>query len=763
MLKQPFVLFLLLSLCCLATPFPVTENGKPVADIVTGDKPHATIRHAADELQLWVKEITGAELPIVQSPGTLANHIHLGTSDFVRQYHEKDFTTLGTTDGYAVRRHENDLYIYGGIPKGVLNGIYRLLMRNTDIIWLRPDPEIGTVFTPTPTLSLKDCDYMDMPLMLLRGWKIDYPVPTKEVMWAIRNCANWCTAPKDKTLLANRNDWGIWQEAIYGHNMINHYMHWSNFWEKHPDFYAMVGGVRKEPKHEYHVGTQLCFTNPEMLKAFLGCLESTIKHRPNDKWISVSVEDNEVFCECQKCRAPIKLSDGSTLTQDDPRFISTRVFMFLNEIARYLQKNHPGLGVSTYAYLFCEIAPAVPVEKNVRVICTAPYKNIKYPVYAPQNEYSMKRLQSWLDIGKVNEIVLYDYHGLSNDYSRPVDVNTANDYRFSYERGLRSAYSEIIQDEPTRKRIFRHNNRNTITSIWDANDIYFWVINQLLWNPYQDVKKLRRNAIERVFGAAADDVEEYLSLAEIAWNASPVPAVYHTNGNKSWYALVQCGYVEKCRDALNRAKGRELSQKSRKHLELLAAPFENNDIIKAYPVYLAFVQKQRENPAAYQNIVKNPSFEAHGNKSGVKQTDTITLGADSWNFWRRNFGSCGISESGAEDGKSCAWFADSDNACILQDVTLQPGMYFVRAKYKIEDPIESNATLTMRFRTQDDKGWDDANSYVFFPPKSVKDKWGEIDGFFFTPPYEVRLIFQLGTAKSKGKVFFDNVELYRIK
>jgi len=40
---------------------------------------------------------------------------------------------------------------------------------------------------------------------------------------------------------------------------------------------------------------------------------------------------------------------------------------------------------------------------------------------------------------------------------------------------------------------------------------------------------------------------------------------------------------------------------------------------------------------------------------------------------------------------------------------------------------------------------------------------GEIDGFFFTPPYEVRLIFQLGTAKSKGKVFFDNVELYRIK
>ena len=760
MFRKSLLLSVMIAACCMAVPFNVTENGKPVADIVGGGRPNATIRHAAEELQLWVKEITGAELPVVQTAGTLPNHIHLGTSQEVRQRYAKDFLTLGETDGYSVRRHGNELYIFGGVPKGVLNGVYRILQRNTDIIWARPDPEIGTLFTPNPTLSFKDNDYMDVPLMLLRGWKIDYPVPNKEVMWAIRNCANWCSVPKDTAMLANRNDWGIPQEVWYGHNVINRYIRKAEFWHTHPEFYAMVKGERKEPNNAYFTGTQLCFTNKEMTAEFIKRLEANISANPKDKWFSVCMEDNDVFCECPNCREPIKLSNGQMLTQKDPAFASTRFFMFLNKLARHLQKNHPGLGISTYAYLFAEIAPAIHVEDNVRVICTAPFKNVKYPVYAPQNEYSMKRLQSWLDIGKVRELVLYDYHGLSVDYPRPLDENTAYDYRFSYERGIRSAYSEILQDDASRINIY--GNQNTHAGNWDGNEVYYWVINQLLWNPYQDIQQLRKIAIERIYGAAAEDVAEYLSLVGDAWNASPAESVYHTGAPILWYAIVQCGYVEKCRDALNRAKGRELSPKSRKHLERLATMFESKDVIKAYPEYLAYSRKLREHPSIYNNIIKNPSFEEHGDLSGVKQTDTTTLGANNWNFWRRNYGKCGISEKGAEDGKSCAWFADTDNACLLQDVNLKAGKYIVRAKVKVEDSVHSSATISIRFRSKDNKKWDDASSFKFFQPNMKMGEWSEIEGFFFTPPYDVRLSFQLGVWQSKGKVFFDNIELYRM-
>jgi len=762
-MKIFFFFFSILTACCLATPFPVTENGRPVADIVLADHTDVTLRHAADELQLWMKEITGAELPVLQTPGELPQHIWLGTTAVVQQSYAKDFLTLDKTDGYAVRRDGNNLYLYGAMSKGVLNGVYRLLQRNTDIIWVRPDTEIGTIFTVTPTLSLKENDYMDVPLMLLRGWKVDYPVPTKEVMWNIRNCANWCSIPKEPDMLAARNGWGLWQEMFYGHNVITRYLSPTKYWKDHPNIFAAHGGVRKQPTwvNGRMTTTQPCFSNPETLDIFLKEMDAKVRSLPNEKWFSVCIEDNEVCCDCERCKEPIKLPDGRVLQLGDPAFYSTRYYMFLNEVARFLKKNHPGCGVSTYAYLFTEIAPAVPIEDNIRIICTAPFKDIKYPVYAPQNEYSFVRLKSWLDYGRPAGIVLYDYHGLSNDYPRPSDVNTANDYRWSYERGIRSAYSEVVQD--TAEKIYGHNNHNTCSSIWDSNGIYIWVINQLLWNPYQDINTLRRMYLDRVYGAAADDVAEYLSYAEMAWNRSPFPALYHTNPNISWSALVQCGFVEKCHEALAWARSRNLSPKSRQYLERLIAPFENNNLMKVYPEVMEFSHKQRANPKAYPNIVMNPSFEEHGNQSGVAQTDTTTLGANHWNFWRRNFGTCGMSETDAEDGKNCAWFADTDNACILQDIVLQPGLYLVRAKVKIERYPESVATISARFRMPNGTGWDDHVSSKFFSPNLKQGEWCEIEGYFFSPSDERRLSFQLGCAKSVGKVFFDHVELYKIK
>ena len=61
-MKISFFIFSFLTACCMATPFPVTENGHAVADIVLDAKADVTLRHAADELKLWIKEITGAEL-----------------------------------------------------------------------------------------------------------------------------------------------------------------------------------------------------------------------------------------------------------------------------------------------------------------------------------------------------------------------------------------------------------------------------------------------------------------------------------------------------------------------------------------------------------------------------------------------------------------------------------------------------------------------------------------------------------------------------
>ena len=352
MLKSSLIVFASFVACCLAAPFTVTKDGKPAADIVVGANPHATIRHAADELQLWVKEISGAELPVVQANGELLNHIILGATQDVRERFAKDFLTLKETDGYAVRRDGGNLFIYGDLPKGVLNGVYRLLQRNTDIIWVRPDPDIGTLFSPAPTLELRDTDYMDVPLMKLRGWKIDYPVPTKDVLWAIRNCANWCSIPADLKMRSATHEWGIPQEKYYGHNLIQGYIYPPKYWKEHPDYYAMQNGVRPEPKLPPPIGSQPCFSNPDVAAVIKENMKANIERFPQEKWFSVCMEDNEICCECPRCKEPIQLPDGRVLKYGDPAFYSTRYFMCLNDVARYLKKNYHGRGISSYAYLF---------------------------------------------------------------------------------------------------------------------------------------------------------------------------------------------------------------------------------------------------------------------------------------------------------------------------------------------------------------------------------------------------------------------------
>ena len=56
------VCFLAIAHCCTGMPIILVKDGLACAEIVIGDNPDVTIRHAADELRHWVEEISGAEL-----------------------------------------------------------------------------------------------------------------------------------------------------------------------------------------------------------------------------------------------------------------------------------------------------------------------------------------------------------------------------------------------------------------------------------------------------------------------------------------------------------------------------------------------------------------------------------------------------------------------------------------------------------------------------------------------------------------------------
>ena len=128
-------------------PIILVKDGLACAEIVIGDNPDVTIRHAADELRHWVKEISDAELPIVAKPAAAEYKIRLTSDPEILQQHPQEAELLKDIDGYGLHADGKTLTIYGTMSKGPLNAVYRLLRKNTDIIWARPNPEYGTIFT----------------------------------------------------------------------------------------------------------------------------------------------------------------------------------------------------------------------------------------------------------------------------------------------------------------------------------------------------------------------------------------------------------------------------------------------------------------------------------------------------------------------------------------------------------------------------------------------------------------------------------------
>ena len=239
------------------------KNGKPAAEIVISAKADETVTAAAEELQLWIEKISGAKLPIVrqEQPGKAQIVLDPTAKNF-----PADKAKFKGNDGYSVREKDGRVYLNAGCSKGVLNGVFRMLYKNTDIIWARPDTEIGTVFTKNPDLTLTKTDYIDIPAFRLRGWQMSRTNQSAGNFWQMRNGTNWCVAPFDRFPLKAK--YGYEMEYGGGHNIVHRYITEKKYFQSHPEFFPMKDGQRMRPEAIKN-SVQLCFTNQEMIKTFI--------------------------------------------------------------------------------------------------------------------------------------------------------------------------------------------------------------------------------------------------------------------------------------------------------------------------------------------------------------------------------------------------------------------------------------------------------------------------------------------------------------
>ncbi len=569
----------------LCAAVPLAEHGTAVADI-TVDAQHPQLAYAAEELAKWTAKISGAEIPVADKPGTAKTHIVLGTpklSERIRKIADPEaLKEIGATDGFAILEKGDTVYIYGSKTKGVLNGVYRFLEKNSDIIWAREreaEDGCGTIYSRNPDLKNTIDSLVDVPVTPgQRSWTNN---TRGNSIWQAR-LLNTFTQPLDGNMSPEKF---AFMRKVGSMDEMSGTLSLGILdpcYEKHPEYFPLVKGKRVH----YH-DCQLCFMNPGTIKAF--CEEAEKIVRGNPKKVTsygLGLGDNWDVCECGLCTAPIKLPDGTIVKPDDRNFRSTQYALFSNAVSDYLTKRFPWVKpIGAAAYLFTAEAPAVMVRGGGPFYC--PYiKNHKKPVYDDSVNKAWHNKAEAFKAAGMPVSGLYEYYLCSStpQFYHAICEVAQKDMQY-YLPALKRIYLDVVYGD---------TDGHDAGGVYDVSGIEFWVMSRLMWNPYVDVKETRREYCRRAYREAAPVmIEYYEKLAEnynsdpagCFWNDAPVSAAKHYIVDKGLAGFVR-ETLAKAKAASVHPGSKELIRRHRARMEQRISAAEELPDIVTLPVPL---------------------------------------------------------------------------------------------------------------------------------------------------------------------------------
>ncbi len=269
--------------------FVLAERGKATdcAIVVPADASEA-VRYAAEELRDFTEKTTGVTLPIVSS--TTGKAVVLESLEKLEH-----LEGLGNPEGLegetfnpdAFRFHAEGtrLFITGGGPRGVLYGVYELLERFAGCRWYA---SWHTVAPPRNRFEVPaNLDETHTPAFAMR-----------EPYWFDVHENQEFAA----RLRVNSRSWKRFDEKFGGNpwrfggglgscHTFDTLLPPDEWFDSHPEYFSMVKGRRMKSR------TQLCLTNPDVLRIVTSNVLERIRKDPGAKFYGVSQNDWYNFCE----------------------------------------------------------------------------------------------------------------------------------------------------------------------------------------------------------------------------------------------------------------------------------------------------------------------------------------------------------------------------------------------------------------------------------------------------------------------------------
>jgi len=482
----------------------LTTDSQTDYTIVIPAKPTAITRRAAEELQYWLRRVTGADFAIQPDSSPLQpREISVGQTNRLAGVSPHALATAGLeavdrlpAEGYAVIVDGERLLLTGDGTMSPLIVVMAFLEEDLGLRWYEPEPGAGdwkkqsaalagkrwpegTVRVPAqPTLRLGVVPRgatPGFPIRVLRWERSLRP-------WAIRNRLNGGYA----------SQWG--QRGYVTGKLSSHTFHTlvppETYFAEHPEWYSLVNG-----KRQWKEG-QLCLSNPEVAATASGTLAAILASTPaaqrsTRQLVSISVMDHEGDCECAACQARATELGGR----------SGLVLEFVNRVAERLAPDFPRVTLTTLVYRQSKQPPVegMRAHPNVAIrFCTDFGASFTWPYHSLRDDHlpDIRDQRDWFDrwqtISPRIHTWIYPHQYRHTLVSMPSLEPVAENLRFFHERGVESAYVQQMPGHDLGREPLR-----------------FWVFAKLLWDPSLDVDELVQDFVWGTYGKAAPAVLEY--------------------------------------------------------------------------------------------------------------------------------------------------------------------------------------------------------------------------------------------------------------
>lgn len=448
----------------------IAEYGISKYKIVIGEDASPSEKHGAEELQKFLKEISGAEIPVVTDKTSLSEQeIILGNNEHLKKLAiDIDWKKLGN-EGFTIRTVDDKLIIAGGKLRGTMYGVYTFLEDYLNCRWFSSNV---SRIPKKDRIELKRVNKTQVPALEYRE---PFYTDAFDGDWSARNKMNSTTSRLTK-------DHG--GKIVYSHfvHTFDAILSPRDHFAEHPEYFSEIDGKRIS-EH-----TQLCLTNPFVLQTAIEKVKQWIKDAPEANIFSVSQNDWYNPCQCEKCKA-IDDAEGSH---------SGTMIWFVNQVAEAIEKDYPDKAIDTLAYQYTRKPPKnIKPRDNVIVRLCSIECCFSHPLDECEvNASFMADIEGWSKIS--DRLYIWDYVTDFSHYILPFPnlyVLKPN-IQFFINHGV--------------KGIFEEGNYSG-GGKGELAELRSYVLAKLLWNPDYDVDTAIDEFLEGYYGKSASPIREYIN------------------------------------------------------------------------------------------------------------------------------------------------------------------------------------------------------------------------------------------------------------